>query len=691
MREKNIKLITVKFLLIFFFFLEILFLSRPLFSNDLPERYRKWLEEEVVYIITPKEREVFLKLQTDRERDIFMEAFWKQRDPTPGTPRNEFREEHYRRLNYANQFLGRGTGKPGWKTDQGRVYIILGPPNNIEKYEELNGVYPTQVWFYYGDTRYGLPTGFNVIFYKKGGSGEYVLYSPSDDGPQALVADYMYNAKDARDAYQMLYQLSPNLAEESLSLIPNERMEPGVINLASNRLLATIFSLPQRQVEDKYAEAWFRYKDLIEVDYSTNYINADYEVWTVKDKEGNYLVHYSVEPAKVSAEEEAQGYTVRFDLNGRISDEQGRTIYQFEKTLPLTLNHNQLEEIRQRAVSFQDVFPLVPGNYTFDLLVKNPLSKEFSGYSGKVKLPAEVNGPSLGPILLAYGTQDSINEPGLVPFQAGQYQVFSRAHKSFTTSDTAVACLQVLGIDGPKKANSVLRFILLREDKPALTREINLGEHQSETLVVEKFPLNSFSPGYYTLKAELLVEGQLKSRQRAEMEITALPAIAAPIIVSRGQLSPEEELFITGVQLLNQGQNNEAARRLGENFSRNPGLKQALGYGEALFRLGKYSQVVELLKPYEQPEAPAELLSLLARSYHSLNQFLSASAYYEQYLERFGANIDMLNYLGSCYYLLGNKEKALLVWQKSLSLNPDQPKLKNLVNSIKNKETAAKK
>ena len=79
-----------------------------LIASDLPERYRKWLDEEVVYLITPREKEVFLKLQTDRERDIFIEAFWKQRDPTPETPRNEFREEHYRRLNYANQYqIGR--------------------------------------------------------------------------------------------------------------------------------------------------------------------------------------------------------------------------------------------------------------------------------------------------------------------------------------------------------------------------------------------------------------------------------------------------------------------------------------------------------------------------------------------------------------------------------------------------------
>ena len=79
----------------------------------LPGGARTWLEEEVVYIITPKERDVFLKLASDKERDIFIDAFWKQRDPTPGTPKNEFREEHYRRIGYANRMLGRGTPTPG--------------------------------------------------------------------------------------------------------------------------------------------------------------------------------------------------------------------------------------------------------------------------------------------------------------------------------------------------------------------------------------------------------------------------------------------------------------------------------------------------------------------------------------------------------------------------------------------------
>ena len=125
--------------------------------KDLPPQYRKWLEQDVVYIITPKERDVFLQLDSDRDRDIFTTAFWKQRDPTPGTPKNEFKDEHYRRIAYANQWYGRDTPTPGWRTDMGRIYIILGEPKSVEKFENLFDVFPTQIWFYEGMAEYGTP------------------------------------------------------------------------------------------------------------------------------------------------------------------------------------------------------------------------------------------------------------------------------------------------------------------------------------------------------------------------------------------------------------------------------------------------------------------------------------------------------------------------------------------------------
>ena len=92
----------------------------------------KWLEEDVVYIIQPEEREAFLRLESDDERAEFIKQFWQRRDPTPGTPENEFKDEHYRRIAYANLHFPTATGKAGWKTDRGRIYIRFGPPDEID-------------------------------------------------------------------------------------------------------------------------------------------------------------------------------------------------------------------------------------------------------------------------------------------------------------------------------------------------------------------------------------------------------------------------------------------------------------------------------------------------------------------------------------------------------------------------------
>ena len=98
--------------------------------KELETPYRKWLNEDVAYIITDEERAAFKRLQTDEEREQFIEQFWLRRDPTPDTVENEFKEEHYRRIAYANEHIA--SGIPGWKTDRGRIYIKYGPPDEIE-------------------------------------------------------------------------------------------------------------------------------------------------------------------------------------------------------------------------------------------------------------------------------------------------------------------------------------------------------------------------------------------------------------------------------------------------------------------------------------------------------------------------------------------------------------------------------
>src|SRR5437868_3598098 len=127
--------------------------------QELEKTYKKWLDEDVTYIITDEERSAFLKLSNDEERDQFIEQFWLRRDPTPDTEENEFKEEHYRRIAYANEHFAAGI--PGWRTDRGRIYVVFGPADEIESHpsggnyqrptEEGGGetsTYPFEDWRY---------------------------------------------------------------------------------------------------------------------------------------------------------------------------------------------------------------------------------------------------------------------------------------------------------------------------------------------------------------------------------------------------------------------------------------------------------------------------------------------------------------------------------------------------------------
>ncbi|MGA9591508.1 MAG: GWxTD domain-containing protein, partial [Candidatus Acidiferrales bacterium] len=100
--------------------------------KELASPYRKWLDEDVVYIITSEERSAFLHLTTNEEREQFIEQFWARRNPDPDSPENTFKEEHYRRIAYANEHYA--SGIPGWKTDRGRIYIMWGPADEVDSH-----------------------------------------------------------------------------------------------------------------------------------------------------------------------------------------------------------------------------------------------------------------------------------------------------------------------------------------------------------------------------------------------------------------------------------------------------------------------------------------------------------------------------------------------------------------------------
>ena len=147
-------------------------------GSGMPRLYQKWLDQDVRWIITPDERTDFLRLSNNEDRDHFVEQFWLRRDPTPNTAENEFKEEHYRRIAYANvHFAWRAV--PGWETDRGRIYIVFGEPATIESGDATSeSSKPTALWHY----RTVVPKyGNNLKFVDVCGCGDYRLESPARD------------------------------------------------------------------------------------------------------------------------------------------------------------------------------------------------------------------------------------------------------------------------------------------------------------------------------------------------------------------------------------------------------------------------------------------------------------------------------------------------------------------------------
>src|ERR1700751_5786067 len=157
--------------------------DRDLFK-ELDSQYKKWLNEDVVYIITPEERSAFVHLQTNEEREQFIEQFWQRRNPDPDSAENTFKEEHYRRIAYTNEHYA--SGIPGWKTDRGRIYIMWGPPDEIDSHPSggsydlpsnegggSTSTFPFEDWRY----RYleGIGEDVNIEFVDPTMTGEYHL------------------------------------------------------------------------------------------------------------------------------------------------------------------------------------------------------------------------------------------------------------------------------------------------------------------------------------------------------------------------------------------------------------------------------------------------------------------------------------------------------------------------------------
>jgi len=661
--------------------------------KDLPPVYQKWLQEEVVYIITAKERDVFLQLESDREREIFIDAFWKARNPNPTSPENAFKKEHYRRIQYSNQWFGKDSPGPGWRTDMGKIYIILGEPKQIEKFENLPEVFPMIVWFYDGMAEFGLPNAFSVVYFKREGAGEYILYSPIRYGPQYLLIHYKGDQANYVDAYNQLFDIEPSLADLSLSLVQGETRYSLTPSLSSEILLnQKIPAAPYEKVKDAYAEKLLKYKGVIEVDYTANWIDNESLIKVFQDPKGNAFVHFSVElaPERLTLEEIQGRYRTTFEINGSVTDPQGKMIYQFNRNVPIEMLDDQFAKIKSKLFSYQDMFPLIPGRYKFNLLLKNIVSKQFTSVEADLFIPEPTQLSMNAPVLANKINRESKYKGMNKPFLLGNVQLVPSPRNDFQRDETLYLFFQLHGLPANVRDGGVLEYTILKEAEKIQSLTKGLKEYPSQTNFFEEFSLANYSPANYKIKVALLSPAR-QEIMAAELLFYVTPRVSLPRpwILSTPQPTSDDPSFpnILGNQYLNKQDLGKAKALIEIAHRTKPSYPPfALDFCRVLYEMKDYKGVIQTATPFLEGETRYDFLQIAGQSLQAIGQLAEAAALYKDYLSHFGTNIFILNAVGECYYQLGNAAEALFAWEKSLELNPNQEKIKALVKSLKEKK-----
>lgn len=662
-------------------------------KNQLPPQHKKWLEEEVVYIITPREKDVFEQLKTDRERDLFIEAFWKHRDPTPGSPENEYKTEHFRRLNYVNRFFGRSSPLPGWRTDRGRMYIILGEPNDIERFVGKSDIVPTEIWFYQGKTDQGLPAGFNLVFFQERGSGEYRLYSPAGDGPQALMTSYSGDPANYLAAYQELEKIDPTLAQVSLSLIPGEESSSfGRPSLSSDLLIQKVEMLPSKNVADKYAQKFLRYKDIVEVEYTANYIDSDSLVKVLRDPWGRSFVHYVLEPAKLSINQYGGKFVSTLALYGKVSNPEGKTIFQFDKTISVEFNEAEIQNIGDYPFAIYDMIPLIPGNYELSILLKNEVSKEFTSFEQSLVVPEENGSPAMSSLILGYKVAKAeVGSKKIRPFQVGPYQIYAQPYRVFLRKEALILAFQLQGLTPEMIEMGEIKYVFKTGDKEFQSTSRKITEYANAGNFVQELSLADFLPAHYGVRVSLILDGRELVAKEDEFDVTHREGITRPLIYTRilpDSTDPQYK-YVIGIQLSNSGRFKEASESLEEVLQTKPdSVDVACHLAKAYVGLSAYEKVELVLLPFfNKPETPKyEVYFLLGQSYFARGEWQRVIDLFNQAINHYGVNTGILNPLGQSYLKLGKTEEARLAWKKSLEIDPRQAQVQKAIESLREKK-----
>jgi GWxTD domain-containing protein len=667
----------------------------------LPPKYKKWLEEEVVYIITSKEEKAFKQLETDKQRDLFIEEFWRQRDPTPGTSRNEFSEEHNRRIEYANKWFGRGTSMPGWKTERGRIYIILGEPIYRDRFPNSQYIYPTELWFYQGNVSQGLEPFFYIVFYKRWGAGDFILYSPQTDGPQSLVPlishelNPLATNRSSRTsdegkggtAYGIIKErVSYDLAQASISLIPGGA---SISPVESDKLLGKVNIFPQKNVDDVYAYEFLRDKASVEVSYSVYYIGNTSAVKILKDESGHFFVHYSIQPQNLSLNAYQDRYYSNIKISGRITDLEDKTVFQYEREFPLDFSKDQIKQVKMIPMAIQDSFPLVPGNYTVNVLLQNTVSKEFTSFERDIIIPESEEALWMNDLVLAY-LKIRDQELWKSSFMVGDKRFYPCLMKEFTPQDTLYLFFQLYGLSKELREGGWVKYTFFKGGKEQYVKKTKIKEYEAGINFLEEIPLQDFPPSSYIIRVSVLDRDGREVLFKQERFSVLSKIHARPWIQFKRYPGSGDPVysFLRGTQLLNKGEMERAEDELGKAYEMEPVREDfAIAYAGVLLNRGANEDVKKMLMPFvEKQVSDDNLYYILGRAHQGAGEYEEAISFYQKFISHQGASFMVLNSIGECYFQAENHKEALKAWEKSLEINPDQPEIKKKIEGIKKKQ-----
>ena len=499
--------------------------------KELDPADKKWLDEDVKYIITDEEREAFLKLSNAEERDAFIEQFWLRRDPTPDTPENEFKEEHYRRIAYANEHFA--SGIPGWRTDRGRIYIVFGPADEVDSHpsggtydrpmEEGGGTtstYPFEDWRY----RYIEGIGNEVII-------EFV--------DQCMCSEYKISL-DPNDKDALLHTPNSGLTlYESMGMANKSDRITG-LNPTGDIQGPQTAQTKQFDKLEQYAKLMkpppIKFKDLeselVTHKIITNPMPFDVRTDFVKVTSDTVLVPITVQIKNKDitfvSKEGIQRGTV--NIFGRVSTLTGKIVQTFEEPVQIDVPNELLARKVEQSSVYWKALPLRSGRYRFDVVIKDVNGDRSGIWSRGIMVPDygddKLNSSSM--ILADVMEKVPAKSVGAGSFVIGDEKVRPRVDPadgkpaSFKRDQRLNLWMQIynLGVDEKtKKPSATVQYDLInaQTNKSIVTATESTDQmgNISDQMTLEKsMALNSVEPGLYriTVKIDDKVSNQTLTR-----------------------------------------------------------------------------------------------------------------------------------------------------------------------------------